>query len=293
MAAEGVITIGGRDGLTARLSERGAELTGLELGGREYLWQADPRWWGRHAPVLFPVVGALRPGTVSDRGPCPMGRHGIARDLRHRLVGRDGGSATFELVADEGTLALYPYRFALRTTYAVAGATLRLTFEVANEDDVPMPYALGGHPAFNVPLCPGERFEDYELRFSRGWRASSPSMAQGGLWDFSRRVPVLDGADRLPLSHRLFDVDTLLLEGVPDSTVTLAGPAGHGVRVDFAGFPYLGLWSAAGDAPFVAVEPWHGCATALDEDGRLEHKRQVRTLGPGASESLSFCVTAF
>ena len=32
----------------------------LALDGREYLWQADPTFWGKHAPVLFPIVGSLR-----------------------------------------------------------------------------------------------------------------------------------------------------------------------------------------------------------------------------------------
>ena len=26
----------------------------------EYIWQADPAHWGKHAPILFPIVGALK-----------------------------------------------------------------------------------------------------------------------------------------------------------------------------------------------------------------------------------------
>lgn len=49
------------DFLTIDISRHGAELTSIKdnLTGRERLWQADPEVWPRHAPVLFPIVGAL------------------------------------------------------------------------------------------------------------------------------------------------------------------------------------------------------------------------------------------
>ena len=39
--------------VSARIDSMGAQLTSLSLDGREYLWQADPAWWGKHAPILF------------------------------------------------------------------------------------------------------------------------------------------------------------------------------------------------------------------------------------------------
>ncbi len=280
--------------LEVRIDPMGAQLMSVALGGREYLWQGDERWWPRRAPILFPIVGSLRPGTQSAAGPVCMGRHGVARTREFCVAEAGEHRATFELRSDDETRAAFPFDFCLRVTYAVEGAsTLRQTFEVVNTGAAPLPFTLGGHPAFNVPLCEGERFEDYELRFACPWTASSPAMVEGGLWDFSRRVPVLEGADRLPLNHRLFDVDTFLLEGVPQSRVELAGPAGHGVRVEFEGFPYLGLWSAAGDAPFVAIEPWCGCSTATDEGPRFEDKRATTLLAPGQSDSCAFTMQVF
>lgn len=299
MTASACVTIGGAPdeggrALAVRIDPLGAQLMSLAFDGREYLWQGDARWWPRRAPVLFPIVGSLRPGIVSARGPLSMGRHGVARNKMFRVVEATEHAATFELSADDETRAIFPYDFCLRMSYAVEGvSTLRQTFEVVNAGHAVLPFTLGGHPAFNVPLCEGERFEDYGLRFVRRWSASSPTMVEGGLWDFSRRVPTLADADRLPLSHRLFDVDTLLLEGVPDSRVELAGPCGHGVRVGFEGFPYLGVWSAAGDAPFVALEPWRGCSTALDEGERFEDKRAVTLLAPGLSDTCSFAIEVF
>lgn len=286
--------------LTVRVDALGAQLMNLTCSGVEYLWQGDERWWPRRAPVLFPIVGSLREGTTSANGPCPMGRHGIARSHMHDLVHASEDTLTYELRSSQETRAAFPFDFALRMTYAITGdQTLEQRFEVLNTGTATLPFTLGGHPAFNVPLASaaqredadGEAFEDYQLEFARPWRASSPTMVDGGLWDFGRRIPVVDGS-ALRLSRRLFDTDTLLLENVPDSTVTLRGDkSGRGVRLDFAGFPYLGIWSARGDAPFVAIEPWTGCSTALDEDDVFEHKRGTRLLEPGEEATRSFTIT--
>ena len=290
---EDVISISSEAGLEARISTLGAQLTSIAREGREYLWQADARWWPRSAPVLFPIVGSLAPGTTCAQGPCPMGRHGVARGELFCVTREENGSVTLELRANERTLAAYPYRFRLALTYEAHADALTQTFAVTNEGDVPMPFTLGAHPAFNVPLCPGERFEDYALRFARPWSASSPTMVDGGLWDFSRRIPLVRDSDKLALTRDLFATDTVMLEDVPESRVELAGPAGHGVRLSFAGFPYLGIWSAAGNAPFVALEPWRGCSTATDEGTRFEDKRQTRTLAPGETDACSLSIEPF
>ena len=47
--------------LTAVFSTHGAELQSLrDQNGVERIWQGDPAFWTGHAPVLFPVAGALR-----------------------------------------------------------------------------------------------------------------------------------------------------------------------------------------------------------------------------------------
>ena len=47
--------------LTIRVSPHGAELCNIVCNGKEYLWQADPSFWKRHSPVLFPIVGSVIP----------------------------------------------------------------------------------------------------------------------------------------------------------------------------------------------------------------------------------------
>ena len=67
----------------------------------------------------------------------------------------------------------------------------------------------------------------------------------------------------------------------------------HGVEVDFDGFTYLGVWTATSDAPFVAIEPWVGCATAYDESDVFEEKRGTIALAPGESCERSFSIRPF
>ena len=45
--------------LTIKVSPHGAELCSILRDGKEYLWQADPAFWKRHSPVLFPIVGSV------------------------------------------------------------------------------------------------------------------------------------------------------------------------------------------------------------------------------------------
>ncbi len=284
-----------RDSISASIDTAGAQLTSLALGGAEYLWQADPAWWNRHAPVLFPIVGSIRGDrATSAEGPVKLGRHGIARNFEHAVVAQDDASVTFELTDSPETRASYPYAFRLNMTYALTGpATLTQTFRVENTGNVILPFSVGGHPAFNVPApgAEGEAWEDYELVFEHPWTYDSPTICDGGLLTYDPVNPIVDHADRMPLTREAFRFDTIMLEGVPGDTVTMRGTkSGHGVRMDFAGFPYLGVWAGDG-APFVALEPWTGHATLDTEDDVLEHKRNITLLEPGQVDERSFQIT--
>lgn len=286
--------------VSAEIDSMGAELTSFKLDGNEYLWQADPEVWSRHAPVLFPIVGCLRDGVAqSAEGTCSMGRHGVARNFEHSVahVSEDGAIATFELSENEETLAQFPYKFTLNMTYAITGsATLSQTFKVTNTGKVNLPFSVGGHPAFNVP-CPGsdgEAFEDYVIKFTKPWSCSVPLMAEGGLIDMETPNITLEKADTLALTHELFAKDSLMFTDVPDRTLTLLGTkSGHGVKVDFDRFRYIGVWSALGEAPFVALEPWTGYTTAIQEDDVFEHKADITVLAPGNTFVRTFSMTLF
>lgn len=281
--------------VTAAVDSAGAQLMSLTLDGGEYLWQRDERFWPRCAPVLFPIVGNIRNDRAdSAQGEIKFGRHGLARNYEHDLIARGDDSLTYELVSSDDTRAKYPYDFCLRMTYRIVDDALEQEFYVENTGDVTLPFVVGGHPAFNVP-APGDDadFSAYCLKFAKAWSYTSPTIStETGLLDWQDRFELLDDSDTLPLTHELFDVDTLTFEDVPERTVTLTGPAGHGMRVNFDGFDYLGVWSAP-NAPFVALEPWCGTATRTDEDDVFEHKQGMMFLAPGESVTKTFVMRPF
>ena len=203
---------------------------------------------------------------------------------------------TYELVSTDETRAAYPFDFRLNMTYAVEAGALSQTFSVTNTGDVPLPFTLGGHPAFNVPAPggEGEAFSDYELVFPEAWTAEVPTIDVAGLHDFSTMHELFRDSDRLRLTHELIDeLLTLVFVEVPGRGVRLVGPSGHGVEVSFDGFDYLGVWTASSEAPFVAIEPWVGCATAYDESDVFEEKRGTVMLEPDASFERTFTMRPF
>ena len=121
-----------------------------------------------------------------------------------------------------------------------------------------------------------------------------PVIGEDGLmsWDSAFECP--QGSDTVALTHASFAHDALMFTDVPDGVLTLLGAkSGHGVRVEFPGFPYIGVWSAANDAPFVALEPWSGHTTAHDEDNVFEHKAGMTLLAPGETDERTFRLTLF
>ena len=87
MGAPDLVTIS-NGALTARISPLGAELWSLtNAQGREYMTDADPAFWTGHAPLLFPIVGALRNGSYRlDGRAYTLPKHGFTRTSMFELA---------------------------------------------------------------------------------------------------------------------------------------------------------------------------------------------------------------
>jgi len=287
----------GRGPYRAVIDSMGAQLMNLAFEGREYLWQGDPRWWKGRAPILFPIVGSLRDNkAMSAEGPVSLERHGLARLHEHAVLSKTDTRVVFELASTDAMLARYPYPFRLRTTFELGAGGLVQTFEVCNAGAATMPFAVGGHPAFNVPISgTAGAFEDHAIRFAEPWSSATPWLDKGtGLIDCAHSTTIAENSAVWRLDRAPFDHDTIILEDVPGrtATLTLAEDGAHGVTVDFADFRYLGIWSPA-DAPMIAIEPWTGIATCLDDDDVFEHKRNTQFAGPGEQKTYSFSIKPF
>lgn len=278
----------------AEVDSLGAQLMSLKNAeGTEYLWQGDPAFWGGRAPVLFPTVGTVRGGTTIIGGRAyALKRHGFARNLEHTVAASGPDYVTYSLKDSEETRERYPFLFELRMTYRLVENGLCTEFAVFNRGEEEMPFGVGGHPGYRCPVVPGERFEDYSILFEKEEVADGPTIdLKTGLIDFNNRKPLLRGEREIPLRHELFLQDALVFDVLQSKKVQIVSRlSGHGVEMDFSGFPMLGIWSALGEAPFVALEPWAGCATAMDEDDVFTHKRHLNLLKPQGKQVFSFTV---
>lgn len=281
--------------LTVGLTSFGGTLSSIkDASGTEYLWSGDKTYWSGQAPILFPICGSLRDNkaTIGNGKTCEMPRHGLVRKREWTLDDVTPVSATFAFSSDDTTRSQFPYDFTLRATYTLEGSSLKVDYEVANTSKEELPYCIGGHPGFRCPLFEGDSYEDYYLKFEKVENNTVPAGTSDGLVDQSRRTPFMQETDELPLSHEMFYNDVITMDELVSHKVSLRSrKRPGGIELDFAGFPYLMLWSSANDGPFVAIEPWIGLSTCSDEDNVFEHKRAVRTLAPGKSAHHSFTIT--
>lgn len=156
------------DKITIQIDSMGAELKSLKdiASGREYMWNADPKYWKRTSPVLFPLVGGLKDGVYRlDGKEYPMGQHGFARDMEFRLKSQTAHEIWFTLESDNETLKRYPYQFILELGYELSDRTMIVKWRVKNPADERMYFAIGGHPAFLCPIENGTKQCDYKIRF--------------------------------------------------------------------------------------------------------------------------------
>ena len=107
--------------LSVVVSEKGAELQSIkDAHGKEYLWQADPKYWGRHSPILFPIVCSVNDETYRvDGKEYHLPRHGFARDATFKLIAQSQRKVTFVLESSEETKKVYPYDFTLSVSYVL------------------------------------------------------------------------------------------------------------------------------------------------------------------------------
>ena len=272
----------------------GAELKSLvdESKQQEYMWSADPKFWGRSSPILFPMVGALRDETYRYEGKeYKMPQHGFARDMDFKLYEMTENRLSFSLESSLETMELYPFPFLLIAGFELIDKSVKVTWNVQNKGNKQMHFSIGGHPAFKCPLEENEKQWDYSITFDTQDRIVSSPINNIGL-GIEEKVEYKLALGILPITKDLFDNGALIIENDQAHCVSLRNVTGEKyLSVSFEA-PLFGIWSPAmKNASFICIEPWYGRADKINFTGDLQDREWNNKLEPGEIFDTSYMIT--
>ena len=281
------------DEIAIVVNTHGAELKSLvrKDTGTEYMWKADPQYWGRTAPVLFPFVGSVNQKEFRTKGQTyTMGQHGFARDMEFEPDVHTDKEMWFVLKSSEETLKKYPYEFVLKIGYRIEKSSVEVIWQVENPSDEELPFSIGGHPAFNCPIAEGKKQTDYKLKFDTQKALVSTRLEDGLASEVKDTYELSDGY--LPVTEELFDKDALIIEGQGIHSAALCDETGRAYLTVTMDAPLFGIWSPTGkQAPFICIEPWYGRCDKVGFAGELKEREWGNLLAPGAVWQAGFTVS--
>ena len=275
------------------IAEKGAELQSIkDANGKEYLWQADPAFWPRHSPILFPIVCSVNDDTYTVDGQAyHLPRHGFARDTDFKLIAQSERKVTFALESSEATKQVYPYDFTLSISYVLDDNKIGVIWHVHNTDTREIHFQIGGHPAFNIPdMKVGEsqygriRLDNQEpLDGLKSYIDGSHEMIE---------IPVETEDGIIEFSDNTWRNDSVKIHKSQVHRAELLNKAGDPVvTVDFR-TPVIAFWSPyQKQAPFVCIEPWYGLGDPRGFQGEFKDKPLMNHLQPGASFMSKYEIT--
>lgn len=272
--------------ISASIKHSGAELFSLKNNqSKEYIWEGNSDFWGKHSPILFPIVGTLKNNTYTINGKeYQLPRHGFARDMDFQLVDKTENSAVFSLKSDAETLKKYPFQFELQLIYTLEDTSLIIEYKVINNSKTKMPFSIGAHPAIALP----ENFENYAIEFEKE-EVLKYYILENDL--ISNKTEVLETSDNLiPLNYQLFENDALIFKSLESNSLTILENSKPYIKVDFEDFPSLGIWTKE-QAPFVCIEPWLGYSDTSENSGDLFEKEGILVLDANQTFHSKFSIT--
>ena len=272
----------------AIVNYHGAELKSLKKDDKEYMWQADPAYWNRTSPVLFPFVGQVAEGIFRYDGiEYKMGQHGFARDMDFELVSSSESECRFLLKSDDSTKEKYPFDFALEIGYVISDDGLKVLWHVENTGDKNLEFSIGAHPAFNCIL------KDTSIRISKDGKPldgfTNSVFGKGLLTNEKVNVALDEGV--MKLNENSFDGDAFVIENSQADKVEILDNDGNSVLSVAFDSPLVGIWSPPHkNAPFLCIEPWYGRADKEGFSGELAEREWNNTLGIGKSIDFSYMI---
>jgi galactose mutarotase-like enzyme len=277
------------DIISLTIDTQGAEMVKIQdAKGKDFLWDAKPEIWARHAPILFPIVGKLTNNTYKlGEESYHLPQHGFARDQAFTIAQQSKHSLEFFLHETENTLKVYPFPFQLSVKYKLEGNGIITTYTIKNTGNDILPFSIGAHPAFM--LQPEIAVEEYYLEFEHEESGTVHPLREGLIQqEATKHLPFVNR--KLYLSEELFQEDALIFSHLRSEWIALVHEASHyRVQVSTKGFPWVGIW-AKENVPFVCIEPWQGHADFIGHNQNFLEKSGVMLLAAGQSLSCSYSI---
>ncbi|MFV8391949.1 aldose 1-epimerase family protein [Flavobacterium sp. LB2P6] len=271
--------------LTAEIKHFGAELISLKTNlNKEFIWEGNPEFWGKHSPILFPIVGTLKNNSFQHNGiEYHLSRHGFARDMAFKLFDATENSATFSIQSSEETLKVYPFEFELQLIYTLDGNNLSIAYKVINNGKTAIPFSIGAHPAFALP----NQFENYAIAFEKEEPLEYYLLENDLISNNKKKLEVHN--KHIPLTYRLFENDALIFKALQSNSLMILENENPILRVHFEDFPNLGIWTKM-NAHFLCIEPWFGYSDTNENFGNLMEKEGIQILKPNEIFNSKFSI---
>ena len=272
--------------LTAKINSRGAELFSLRNNdsNREYIWEGNPDFWPKHSPVLFPIVGTLKNNSYTfDEKEYQLLRHGFARDSEFKVIRQNDNEVTLSLYFNTETKKLFPFQFELFIKYSLFENELKISYGIANLDIIKIPFSIGAHPAFALPLA----FENYSLEFESQEILKCYTLENDLISDSTFNIELDD--KKMPLSYSIFENDALIFKKLNSKFITILENQKPLLKVLFSDFENLGLWTKP-NAKFICIEPWLGYSDTIHSNGNLLEKEGIQFVNANESYDCNFSI---
>lgn len=276
------------DRLTLTIRSIGAEKQTLVSSiGIHYLRQPD-KYWDRVAPFLFPNVGRLKGNSTFISGKeYHLPQHGFLRDQEFELLHQLEDEIALVNFYNEETLKQFPFKYKAIVHYQLKESKLITKISITNEDSVPMPFNIGGHPGFYCPIYEGEQFSDYKIVFKRSETFNAPSVESDGTLNFSVHSEKYHHLKELHLDYKYFENDAIVIPRVKSKEVKLLNKHHKGLEFTYDDFITLAIWTRP-DAGFICLEPWIGYADRHNSKQQFIEKDNIIILKPLEEKTVSY-----
>ncbi len=284
--------------LKVEIESFGAELKSIvkKQDNQEYMWEADPAFWGKTSPILFPFIGKLEGAKYNYNGTdYDMDKHGFARDMDFNVIKQETDNITFAIESNENTMKKFPFTFVLEVEYVLEADSVIENIRVINKGGEVMYFSFGGHPAFACPLVKGNKRTScfvklYGAENKEKVYSTQIGVPDGLLTGVKTEIALENGV--FAITDDIFDNDALCFAEEGITAVSLLDEnKNEYIRMDTDCLVW-GIWSMPdSNAGYVCIEPWWGICDSKGYAGDVQSRPYTNQVNAGETWSCGYKMT--